>query len=49
MTDIAYEPPESLWELIKQNVKECELDLMRPFRGQEQKLVYCVLKMDQVK
>ena len=34
MTDIAYEPPESLWELIKQNVKECELDLMKSTIGE---------------
>jgi hypothetical protein len=34
MTDIAYEPPESLWGLIKQNVKECELDLMKSTIGE---------------
>lgn len=34
MTDIAYEPPESLWEIIKQNVKDCELDLIKSTIGE---------------
>ena len=34
MTDIAYEPPESLWELIKQNVKETEIDFMKTTIGE---------------
>ncbi len=32
--DIAYEPPESLWELITQNVKECELDIIKSTIGE---------------